>query len=238
VVAPPAVVAWSSGKDSAFALEEVRRARTFDVVGLLTTVTRAYSRVSMHGVREVLLERQAERLGLPLYRVEIPAPCPNDVYEAAMGAALRDLRARGVQRVIFGDLYLEDVRRYREERMAGTGISPAFPLWGRPTRELARAMIAGGLRATVVCVDPRKLPGRFAGREFDEAFLAELPPGVDPCGENGEFHTFVHDLPGFGRPIRITHGDIVERDGFVFADLLPAGDTSGGSAAAAVPPLR
>ncbi|HXQ94714.1 MAG TPA: ATP-binding protein [Thermoplasmata archaeon] len=224
--APLAVVAWSSGKDAAFALEEVRRNGTLQVVGLLTTVTTPYARISMHGVRESLLSAQATSLGLPVTRVEIPAPCPNAVYEAAMRVALAELSESGVTHVVFGDLYLEDVRRYREERMATSGITPVFPLWGRPTDELARTMIASGLRATVVCVDPRKLPASFAGREFDDRFLSDLPPGVDPCGENGEFHTFVHSLPSFRRPIACSRGPVVEREGFVFADLDLSTDSS------------
>jgi uncharacterized protein (TIGR00290 family) len=221
-----AVVAWSTGKDAAFALEEVRRTGRYDIVGLLTTVTEAYSRVSMHGVRETLLEQQAERLRLPIHRVPIPTPCPNSAYEEAMRRALAGLKSEGVRHVVFGDLFLEDVRRYREERMADTGITPVFPLWGRPTAALARAMLTSGLRATLSCVDPRRLPASFAGREFDAELLADLPPGVDPCGENGEFHTFVHDLPSFGRAIEVRKGPVVERDGFVFADLLPEEDTA------------
>jgi uncharacterized protein (TIGR00290 family) len=224
MTAPPAVVSWSTGKDAAFALEEVRRAGTFRIVGLLTTVTSAYARVSMHGVREVLLRRQAESLGLPLYRVEIPAQCSNEMYERAMARTMGRLRGDGVEHVVFGDLFLEDIRRYREEKMAGTGISPAFPLWGRPTLALALEMMQSGVRATIACVDPRRLPSRFAGREFDSEFLRDLPAGVDPCGENGEFHTFVHGLPSFRSPVEIRRGEVVERQGFVFADLLPASD--------------
>ncbi|MCI4324459.1 MAG: adenine nucleotide alpha hydrolase [Thermoplasmata archaeon] len=220
---PRAVVAWSTGKDAAFALEEVRGSGSYEIVGLLTTVTEPYARVSMHGVRTELLELQAERLGFPLHRVPIPAPCPNSVYEAAMAEALGQLRADGVNHVIFGDLFLVDVRRYREDRMAGTGVAPVFPLWGRSTLDLAREMLTRGLRATVSCVDPRRLSASFAGRDFDERFLADLPPDVDPCGENGEFHTFVYDLPAFGTAIKIRRGSVVERDGFVFADLLPDG---------------
>lgn len=219
---PRAVVSWSSGKDSAFALAEVRRAGTLDVVGLLTTVTREYARVSMHGVREELLERQSKAAGLPLEKVEIPATCPNTVYEQAMGEALARLRAAEVEVVVFGDLFLEDIRRYREARLQGTGLRPEFPLWGRPTADLARRMIASGLRATLVCVDPRQLPARFAGRAFDAALLEELPAGVDLCGERGEFHTFVTDGPMFTREVPVTPGPVVEREGFVFADLLPA----------------
>ncbi len=218
---PKAVVSWSSGKDSAFSLYEVRRTGEIDVVGLLTTVTERFGRVSMHGVRESVLEAQAVAAGLPLYRVSIPSPCPNEVYEAKMGEMIARLRADGVTRVVFGDLYLDDIRRYREQHLAGTGIEPIFPLWGRPTDALARAMIRSGLRATLVAVDPRKLPARFAGRAFDESLLAELPPGVDPCGENGEYHTCVTTGPMFAAPLKVRPGPIVERDGFVFADLIP-----------------
>ena len=216
---PKAIVSWSSGKDSAFALSEVRREGILDVVGLLTTVTRDYHRVSMHGVRESLLEAQAEAAGLPLHKVEIPSPCPNSVYEAAMGAAVARLRAEGVTRLVFGDLFLPDIRAYREARLAGTGLAPVFPLWARPTSVLAREMIASGLEAHVVCLDPTKLPRSWAGRRFDLAFLRDLPPGVDPCGENGEFHTFASAGPMFSRPIPVEEGETVERDGFVFTDL-------------------
>ena len=218
---PKAVVSWSSGKDSAFALSEVRREGSLDVVGLLTTITRDFHRVSMHGVRESLLDAQAGAAGLPLHKVEIPSPCPNPVYEAAMGAAVARLRAEGVTHLVFGDLFLPDIRAYREARLAGTGIAPVFPLWARPTSTLARAMIESGLEARVVCLDPKKLPRSWAGRRFDPAFLRELPPGVDPCGENGEFHTFVSAGPMFSRPIRVEEGETVERDGFVFTDLRP-----------------
>ena len=219
---PRTVLSWSSGKDAAFALHEIRTAGNHEVVGLLTTVTRAFNRVSMHGVREELLEAQARAAGLPLVKVEIPSPCPNEVYEKAMGEAVTRLRQDGVEVIVFGDLFLEDVRKYRESRMKDTGIRPEFPLWGRPTDALARAMISSGLKATLVCVDPKKLPSRFAGRPFDLALLEELPPNVDPCGERGEFHTFVSAGPMFDHEIQVTPGVVVERDGFVFADLLPA----------------
>ncbi|HET9599105.1 MAG TPA: hypothetical protein VFP65_26265 [Anaeromyxobacteraceae bacterium] len=219
---PRALVAWSSGKDSAWALREVRRRGELEVVGLLTTVTDAFARVSMHAVREALLEAQAAALGLPCRKVRIPWPCPNDRYEAEMGRALAEARDEGVTRVVFGDLFLADVRAYREARMAGTGLEPAFPLWGRDTASLARDMIAGGLRAVLTCVDPRQLDRGFAGRAYDAALLEALPAGVDPCGERGEFHTFAWDGPGFSAPIPIARGEVVEREGFVFADLLPA----------------
>ena len=217
---PLALVAWSSGKDAAYALHEVRRAGDVEVVGLLTTVTRTFERVSMHGVREVLLEAQAASIGLPLARVDIPYPCPNEVYEQAMAEALASAAAGGVTHVVFGDLFLADVRAYREAQLAQVGFSGVFPLWGRDTTSLAREMIAAGLDARLVCVDPSRLDRSFAGRKFNAGLLAALPAGVDPCGENGEFHTFVADGPMFARPVRVRTGIVVDRDGFVFADLV------------------
>jgi uncharacterized protein (TIGR00290 family) len=215
-------LAWSSGKDSAFSLHVLRAAGQVDVVGLLTTVNESFARVAMHAVRRELLHTQADAVGLPLIEVTIPYPCPNAVYESAMARALERATVEGVEAMAFGDLFLADVRRYREEQLAGTGITPIFPLWGRETRSLAEAMLAAGVRATLTCVDPRALPPSFAGRDFDRALLAELPKGVDACGENGEFHTFAWDGPMFRRPIPIRRGEVVSRDGFVFADLLPA----------------
>ena len=217
-----ALVAWSSGKDSAWALHEVRRAGEVEVVGLLTTVTSGFGRVSMHAVRETLLDRQAEALELPCHKVRIPWPCTNAVYEREMEHALAEARANGITCVVFGDLFLADVRAYREAKMAGSGIEPLFPLWGRDTTRLARDMLTGGLRATLTCVDPRRLDRSFAGRAFDEALLQALPAGVDPCGENGEFHTFVSTGPMFRAPLEVAVGEVVEREGFVFADVLPA----------------
>jgi uncharacterized protein (TIGR00290 family) len=217
-----ALLAWSSGKDSATALHVLRQSPDVEVVGLLTTVNAAHDRVAMHAVRRELLCDQADAVGLPLRVVEIPDPCPNEAYERAMAAALDAARAERIEAVAFGDLFLEEVRRYREERLGPTGLRPLFPLWGRDTRALARQMIASGLRATLTCVDPRHLLPQFAGRDFDLALLDALPPGVDPCGENGEFHTFAWDGPAFRRPVRVAPGDVVERGGFVFADLLPA----------------
>jgi uncharacterized protein (TIGR00290 family) len=214
-----AVIAWSSGKDSAWALHEVRRAGQVEVVGALTTVTEPYARVSMHGVREAILHAQVAAAGLPLLRVGIPAPCPNQVYEQRMAAALERLRADGVDTVIFGDLFLADVRAYRDRNLASVGMRGLYPLWGRDTASLAAEMVAGGLRATLVCVDPRRLDRRFAGRELDRDLLAALPDGVDPCGENGEFHTCVWGGPMFDAPLAVEPGEVVERDGFVFADL-------------------
>lgn len=216
-----ALVSWSSGKDSAYALWEIRRQEGIELVGLLTTLTEAYGRVSMHGVREEILDRQAASAGLPCRKVRIPAGCVNADYEKAMGDAIGLARRDGVTSVVFGDLFLEDVRAYREHMLAATGLTPLFPLWGRDTAALAGQMVAAGLEATVVCVDPKKLPRSFAGRAFDGAFLSDLPPGVDPCGENGEFHTCVTGGPMFATPIPVLAGEIVERDGFVFADLLP-----------------
>ena len=220
------LLAWSSGKDSAFALHVLRQRDDVEVVGLLTTVNETHDRVAMHAVRRTLLETQAAAAGLPLTLVRIPHPCSDVAYEAAMGRALEEARASGVVGVAFGDLFLEDIRRYREEKMAGTGLRPLFPLWGRPTAGLAREMLEAGLKARITCVDPRVLAGSFAGREFDRPLLADLPAGVDPCGENGEFHTFAWDGPMFGRPVPVRGGEVVARDGFVFADLLPAEEVS------------
>lgn len=216
-----ALLAWSSGKDSAWALHVLRQRAEVEVVGLLTTVNQQHGRVAMHAVRQELLRAQAEAAGLPLHEVQIPQPCSNEQYEAAMAAAVRDAVARGVTVMAFGDLYLEDVRAYRCQKLQGSGIRPIFPLWGEPTAGLARQMIAGGLRARLTCVDPRKLPAELAGRDYDESLLAALPPGVDPCGENGEFHSFAYAGPMFDLPLAIRSGEVVERDGFVFADLLP-----------------
>jgi uncharacterized protein (TIGR00290 family) len=219
---PKALIAWSSGKDSAWALHEARRAGSCDIVGALTTVTDAFARVSMHGVREELLRAQLDAAGLPATVVRIPYPCPNDIYERAMAAAIADAKARGVTQIIFGDLYLQDVRDYRERQLAGTGIAPVFPLWRRPTDRLARDIIAGGLEAYLATVDLKKLPASFAGRKFDAGLLADFPPGIDPCGENGEFHSCVVAGPMLARKIPIRVGDTVERDGFAYADLLMA----------------
>ena len=216
---PKALLSWSSGKDSAFALHEVQRAGELEIVGLLTTVNQAFTRVAMHAVRVELLHRQADAARIPLAVVELPWPCPNGAYEAAVGGALGRARAGGVSHVVFGDLFLADIRAYREAQLAPLGLEPVFPLWQRDTRALAHAMIDSGLSARLTCVDPRALDRRFAGRAFDRALLAELPPTVDPCGENGEFHTFVTGGPMFAHSIDVTPGEIVERDGFVFADL-------------------
>jgi len=217
-----ALIAWSSGKDSAWALHEVRRLGTFDVVGALTTVTDEFARVSMHGVREELLQAQLDAAGLPAVVVRIPFPCPNEIYERKMAAAIDEANARGITHMIFGDLFLEDVRAYRERQLAGTGITPVFPLWQRPTGALARDMIAAGVEANLSTVDLKKLPVSFAGRRFDSALLEDLPAEADPCGENGEFHSFVSAGPMLKGKIAVKAGETVERDGFAFADLLPA----------------
>jgi iron complex transport system substrate-binding protein len=219
------LLSWSTGKDSAWSLNVLRQRRDVEVIGLVTTINSAFGRVAMHGVRRALAEAQAEAVGLPLHWLEIPHPCPNDAYEHIMGAFVAQQAAAGVAAMAFGDLFLEDIRRYREKRLAGTGITPLFPLWGIETGKLARQMIAGGLEAYVTCVDPQKLPSRLAGRRFDATLLAELPPGVDPCAENGEFHTFACAGPMFRSPIAVDVGSIVRRDGFVFCDLVPARGT-------------
>ncbi len=216
------MLAWSSGKDSAWSLYELRQDPAIQVVGLLTTLNEQFDRVAMHAVRHELLKRQAEAAGLPLMTVGLPWPCSNEEYERRMAQACERMKAEGVEAIAFGDLYLEDVRAYREKQLAGTGLSPLFPLWKQPTDELARAMIAGGQRARLTSVDPKQLPREFAGREFDLALLADLPAGVDPCGENGEFHSFVYESPAFSAPIAVRSGEVVERDGFIFADVLPA----------------
>jgi len=224
---PKAWLAWSSGKDSAWALHTVRQRVEFEVVTLLTTVNETHQRVAMHAVRETLLERQAEAAGLRLVKVPIPAQCRNEIYEQAMGSAMERAKAEGVRHVIFGDLFLEDIRAYREKQLAQCEMTPVFPLWRRDTRELAKEMIAGGLSAYLTCVDPRKLDRRFAGRRFDDELLRDLPAEVDPCGENGEFHTFANGGPMFRATIPVEAGEVVERDGFIFADFLPGGTAAG-----------
>jgi uncharacterized protein (TIGR00290 family) len=216
-----ALLSWSSGKDSAWALHVLRQAGDVEIVGLLTTVNRVHDRVAMHAVRTELLRAQAAAAGLPLWEVPIPSPCSNAEYEAAMGAAMDRAKNDGILHVAFGDLFLEDIRRYREEKLAPVGIVPLFPLWLRETAALAREMIAGGLRATLTCVDPKQAPRELAGRDFAARLLDELPLSVDPCGERGEFHTLAWAGPMFREPLSIRVGEIVERDGFVFADVLP-----------------
>ena len=221
-------MSWSSGKDSAYALEAVREDPAVRVTGLVVTLNADDDRVAAHGVRRSLLDAQADRLGLPLHVVGMPSPCPNEVYEARMATTLDTAAREGVGAIVFGDLFLADVRAYRERALTGTGLRPLFPLWGRPTGRLARQMIASGVRAVLTCVDPARLPASFAGRVFDDQLLAELPADVDPCGEGGEFHTFVWDGPGFASPIDVRTAEVVARDGFVFCDVLP--DEAGRSA--------
>ncbi len=214
------ILSWSSGKDSAWTLHTLRQGGAHDVVALLTTFTRDYNRVSMHAVRRELVEAQARAAGVDLWPVEIPAICTNADYENAMHIAAHRAVAAGIQCIAFGDLFLRDIREYRELKLAGSGLEPTFPLWERPTRQLANEMIAAGLRARLTCIDPRVMPRSLAGSEFDRAFLAALPPDVDPCGERGEFHTFAHAGPMFTNDIAIVSGDTVERDGFIFTDVL------------------
>jgi uncharacterized protein (TIGR00290 family) len=217
------LVSWSSGKDCAWTLHVLNQRHPGAAQGLLTTTNEAFDRVAMHGVRRSLVEAQARAARLPLHVVPLPWPCTNEEYERRMGAAVREQVAAGFTHVAFGDLFLEDVRQYRESRLAGTGLEPLFPLWKvGTTAALAREMMAGGLEARLTCVDPRKLDRSFAGRPFDAALLRDLPAGVDPCGENGEFHTFAYAGPMFGTPIPVFTRDVIERDGFTFCDLMAA----------------
>ncbi len=214
-----ALVSWSSGKDSAWTLHVMRQADEYEIAGLLTTINAKFDRVAMHGTRRTLLEAQAEAAGLPLRTIPLPWPCSNEQYEAAMRKACAQAVADGIEVIAFGDLFLEDVRRYREEKLAGTGLTPVFPIWGLPTNALVREMIASGLRARIVCVDPRKLPREFAGKDLDEGILNAMPAEVDRCAERGEFHTAAYAGPMFRYAIPVESGEIVERDGFVFADV-------------------
>jgi uncharacterized protein (TIGR00290 family) len=219
---PKALIAWSSGKDSAWALHEARRSGEYDIVGALTTVTDTFARVSMHGVREELLMAQLDAAGLPAIIVRIPYPCSNEIYEQKMAAAMQDAIAAGVSHIIFGDLFLADLRAWREEKLKSIGMTAVFPLWLRPTAALAREMIEAGVEAHLAVVDLKKLSAPFAGRRFDLGLIDGLPEGIDPCGENGEFHSFVSAGPMLSRKIPVTVGERVERDGFAFADLVPA----------------
>ena len=219
-MAEKALLSWSSGKDSAWALHVLRSQHPeLEVVGLLTTVNERFERVAMHAVRVELLRAQAAAAGLPLTEVSLPWPCSNEQYEARMEAAVANARASDITVMAFGDLFLEDIRQYRVQKLEGTGIRPVFPLWAKPTAQLARTMVEGGLRARLTCIDPSQLSPSFAGRDFDASLLADLPASVDPCGERGEFHSFAYAGPMFSRPVPIQTGEVVERDGFVFADL-------------------
>lgn len=216
------LLSWSSGKDSAYSLYVLQQDPSYDVCGLFTTINEEYDRVAMHGVRTALLKAQADAAGLPLHIITIPNPCPNEVYEARMSGFIEQAKADGIEAIAFGDLFLEDIRNYRINNLKGTGIKPVFPLWLRDTEELAYDMISNGLITHISCVDSRQLDSSFAGRLFDESFLKDLPDSVDPCGENGEFHSVVSAGPMFRHSIKIERGEIVDRDGFVFADFIPA----------------
>lgn len=222
-------LSWSSGKDSAWALHALRQSDEYEVTGLFTTINTAFDRVAMHALRVDLLRRQAQAVGLPLHLIEIPYPCSDAQYAAAMADFMARASGDDVRCMAFGDLYLQDVRRYREERMQGSGIEAVFPLWERPTRPLLEEMLANGLRACLTCVDPRVLPAEFAGRELTTELLDSMPSGIDPCGENGEFHSFVFDGPMFAQPLDIEMGEVVARDGFVFADCRLRGIPESGS---------
>jgi len=215
------LLSWSSGKDSAWTLHVLRQRGEVEVAGLLTTINTHFQRVAMHGTRHELLKLQADAAGLPLWEVPLPWPCSNEQYERLMSAACAKAVAHGISGIAFGDLFLEDVRRYREERLLGTGLKPTFPIWGRNTHGLISEMLDAGVRARIVCVDPSKFPAEFLGRDLDRDVLSKLPAGTDPCGENGEFHTFAYAGPVFSEPIAIEAGEIVTRDGFSYADVLP-----------------
>jgi uncharacterized protein (TIGR00290 family) len=220
------LLSWSSGKDSAWTLHVLRRTPGMEVAGLLTTINEAHARVAMHAVREALLEAQAAAARLPLWKIGIPDSCSNAKYEEVMRGVMTRALEEGIEAVAFGDLFLEDIRAYREAQMRPTGIKPLFPIWGTPTAALAREMIGAGLQARLTCVDPKVLDRSFAGRAFDAALLEALPPGVDPCGERGEFHTFAWSGPMFAKPVPVQVGEVVDRGGFVFADLIPGSNPS------------
>jgi uncharacterized protein (TIGR00290 family) len=216
------LLSWSSGKDSAWSLHLLRQQNEHEVVGLLTTFNQAANRVAMHAVRRSLVEAQARAVGIPMWGVDLPQPCSNDDYERIMRETCKTAVEAGIEYIAFGDLFLSDVRAYREKQLENSGLQPIFPVWGMPTRELARSMISSGVRAKLTCVDPKRLATEFVGREFDERLLSDLPPNIDPCGENGEFHTFVYAGPMFRHNLSVEVGEIVSRDGFVSADLSPS----------------
>ena len=215
------LLSWSSGKDSAWTMQVLREDPDVEIVGLLTTVNTTHGRVAMHSTRRAILEAQAQAVGLPLHVIPLPWPCSNEVYEGAMRASMESALKSGVTHIAFGDLFLEDIRAYRSKQLEGSGLDPLFPIWHQPTEPLARRMIDAGVEAFLTCVDPKKLSRSFAGRKFDHAFLNDLPEGVDRCGENGEFHTCVLAGPMFREPLPAAVGEVVERDGFYFADLVP-----------------
>ncbi len=215
------LLSWSSGKDSAWSLHLLQQDPEIEVVGLVTTINEEFQRVAMHAVRVVLLQQQAAAVGLPLLKISLPHPCSNADYERIMLAFIADIKQQGVTHMAFGDLFLEDIRAYRERQLKDSRITPLFPLWGIPTADLGRTMIRSGLKAVLTCIDPKQLAREFCGMSYDQTLLANLPPSVDPCGEKGEFHTFVYDGPMFQHPLPVTVSDIIERDGYVFADVLP-----------------
>ena len=213
------LLSWSSGKDSAWTLYTVMQNQDYKVKGLFTTITRDFNRVSMHGVRTELIKLQAEAIGLPLHLITLPYPCSNEQYEAIMQEFIEKVLSMGIDFMAFGDIYLEDVRRYREEKLAGSAITPLFPIWGQTSEEISRGLISLGFEAYITSVDPDKIPGRFVGQKYDQKFLNQLPSSVDPCGENGEFHSFVTNGPIFKKPLEVVVGEIVSRDGFLYADI-------------------
>ncbi|MCK4870542.1 MAG: diphthine--ammonia ligase [Gammaproteobacteria bacterium] len=216
------IISWSSGKDSAFALYKLLQSDNYEVVGLLTVVTQDYERVSMHGVREELLELQAKNLSLPLHKINIPKNCSNEAYRTRMAQTIATLEADNISHIAFGDIFLQDVRAYREEQLRQTNITPLFPLWGQDSKQLSTEIIAAGFKAVLTCVDTTKIPAEFIGHEYDHNLIRKLPENIDPCGENGEFHTFIYDGPIFKAPISIARGDVVQRSDCLFADLAPA----------------
>lgn len=215
------LLSWSSGKDSAWALHVLRQQEDTEVVGLFCTFNKKFERGAMHAVRNELISKQAESIGLPLYLIPIPDPCSDKEYRTIMGDFIQRAKSQGIDSIAFGDLFLEEVRSYRETNLADTGIMPLFPLWGMPTKELSKEMINSGLRAKITCIDPKYLSADFAGNEYDKAFLEQIPDSVDPCGENGEFHSFVYDGPMFKNKVNICVGETVKRGAFVYTDLLP-----------------
>ena len=215
------LLSWSSGKDSAWALHVLRQQQEIEVVGLFCTFNEKFERGAMHAVRNELIIQQAERIGLPLQLIPIPYPCSDAEYKTIMGNFIEQAKSQEIDSIAFGDLFLEGIRSYRETNLAETGIKPLFPLWGIPTNELSKEMVKGGLRAKITCIDPKHLPAEFAGHEYDNAFLEQIPDNVDPCGENGEFHSFVYDGPMFTSKVNVCVGETVTRDGFVYTDLLP-----------------
>jgi uncharacterized protein (TIGR00290 family) len=226
----PTLLSWSSGKDSAWALHLLRKTNEYEIVGLLTTFNRAADRVAMHGVRRSLVRAQAEAVGIPLWEVDLPWPCSNDDYEFAMKRTCDKAVESGIEYVAFGDLFLTDIREYREKQLRNTGLQPIFPVWGLPTRELAQEMLRSGLRARLACIDTKQIGADFAGREFDAQLLSDLPPTADPCGENGEFHSFVYAGPMFSKSIPVEVGEVVMREQFAYADLRPSAmESTGGS---------